>query len=428
MNIFEIQWREVCDLTGEQSRQPIRHTLADKVILLGLGLAIASAPSVVAQNTVTTSGTPTAGTVPAFGTTSGTTTTILNSPISVSGSSVGVGVTAPAATLDVNGAIHSASTSNALVIGQIPTAGLSSEYAVRDQPSVIVNGYVGGVSPNFSGDSIAIYDFRNSTESYSTGFPPPTLYLGKSRSGSAGAPGNNGAGVVLNGDILGALSFVGDNGTDFANQGAYISTEVDGSPSSSSIPGRIIFATTTANSANPVERMRITSTGNVQISTALRFANDTSGVVQTTAWTGVLCGGDYAETVDVAGDRKSYEPGDVLVIDPDSGSDVLKSAEPYSTLVAGIYSTKPGVIGRRQTVDAKTSTTEVPMAMIGIVPTKVSAENGPIKRGDLLVTSSTLGYAMRGTDHNRMPGAVVGKALGSLDSGTGVIEVLVTLQ
>jgi len=158
---------------------------------------------------------------------------------------------------------------------------------------------------------------------------------------------------------------------------------------------------------------------------AITFAD---GSTQSTAYTGVTCGGDYAESVDVGGDRKNYEPGDVLVISAESGSDVLKSAEPYSTLVAGIYSTKPGVVGRRQTTDAKTSTTEVPMAMVGIVPTKVSAENGAIKRGDLLVTSSTLGYAMKGTDRSRMLGAVVGKALGSLGSGTGVIEVLVTLQ
>jgi hypothetical protein len=68
------------------------------------------------------------------------------------------------------------------------------------------------------------------------------------------------------------------------------------------------------------------------------------------------------------------------------------------------------------------------MAMVGRVPTKVSAENGPIKVGDLLVTSSTPGYAMKGTDRSLLTGAVVGKAMGPLDSGTGTIEVLVTLQ
>jgi hypothetical protein len=71
---------------------------------------------------------------------------------------------------------------------------------------------------------------------------------------------------------------------------------------------------------------------------------------------------------------------------------------------------------------------EIPMAMIGIVPTKVTTENGPIRRGDLLVTSSRLGYAMKGTDRSRLVGAVIGKAMGSLETGTGVIEVLVTLQ
>jgi hypothetical protein len=147
---------------------------------------------------------------------------------------------------------------------------------------------------------------------------------------------------------------------------------------------------------------------------------------QTTPWTGVLCGGDYAEAVNAKGSRKTYEPGDVLVIGDDAEGEVRKSAEPYSTMVAGIFATKPGVIGRRQSLlkDAE----EIPMAMIGIVPTKVTTENGPIRRGDLLVTSSTSGYAMKGTNRRRLVGAVIGKAMGSLDTGTGVIEVLVTLQ
>ena len=150
------------------------------------------------------------------------------------------------------------------------------------------------------------------------------------------------------------------------------------------------------------------------------------GTVQNTAWTGVLCGGDYAEAVDVSGDLKHYGPGDVLAIASSSNGDVEKASEPYSTMVAGIYATKPGVIGRRQTTIK--SSDEIPMAMVGIVPAKASTENGPIHKGDLLVTASTPGYAMKGTDRSRMLGAVIGKAMGSLDSGKGVIEVLVTLQ
>jgi hypothetical protein len=137
-------------------------------------------------------------------------------------------------------------------------------------------------------------------------------------------------------------------------------------------------------------------------------------------------GGDFAESVDVTGDRTQYKPGDILVIDPSAPGKFLKSAEAYSTLVSGIYSTKPGNVGRRQLTAM--SVDEVPMAIVGIVPTNVTADNGAIKPGDLLVTSSTLGYAMKGTDRNKMLGAVIGKALGSLDSGKGVIEVVVTLQ
>jgi hypothetical protein len=152
------------------------------------------------------------------------------------------------------------------------------------------------------------------------------------------------------------------------------------------------------------------------------------GTTQTTAFIPANCGADYAESVGVTGDRTHYAPGDVLVIDPNAPGQFLKANQPYSTLVAGVYSTQPGFVGRKHPEDAASRAAEVPMAMVGRVPTKVSAENGPIQVGDLLVSSSTLGYAMKGTDRSQMLGAVIGKALGSLDAGTGVIEVLVTLQ
>jgi len=167
--------------------------------------------------------------------------------------------------------------------------------------------------------------------------------------------------------------------------------------------------------------------GNVKISGAggnLTFPDST---VQSTAWTGVLSGGDHAESVDVTRGREAFGPGDLVVIAPSQRGQFLKSATPYSRLVSGVYATKPGVVGRRQP-RSKSSEGEIPMAMVGIVPTKVSAENGPIQRGDLLVSSATPGYAMKGTDDHKLTGVVLGKALGVLQSGTGVIEVLISLQ
>ena len=72
----------------------------------------------------------------------------------------------------------------------------------------------------------------------------------------------------------------------------------------------------------------------------------------------------------------------------------------------------------------------IPMAVVGIMPTKVSTENGPIERGDLLVTSDTPGHAMRADPVvvNGMEiypsGAVLGKALEPFQEDTGLIEVL----
>jgi hypothetical protein len=256
-------------------------------------------------------------------------------------------------------------------------------------------------------------------------------------------------------DVFGSASFgvptFGGNG--LGTDGKFQILTGGASP----IADRLVFGTDNSgwkmaiskNSAGTItDLMTVQDNGNVGIGTTnpgATYANtklEVNGYIQTDAgiyfpgnatpqtvpYTGVACGGDYAESVDVTGSRTNYEPGDVLVLDAENPGKVLKSAEAYSTSVSGIYSTKPGMVGRRQTTDAKTSTSEVPMAMVGIVPAKVSAENGPIKVGDLLVTSSTLGYAMKGTDRSQMLGAVIGKALGSLDSGTGVIEVLVTLQ
>jgi hypothetical protein len=140
-------------------------------------------------------------------------------------------------------------------------------------------------------------------------------------------------------------------------------------------------------------------------------------------------GADFAESVAVRGLRSEYEPGDLMAIDPGGKRRLALARTPYSTLVAGIYSTKPGMLATPHDIDdTRPSTSEVPLAVVGIVPCKVTAENGPIRVGDLLVTSSRPGYAMKGTDRKRLVGAVVGKALEPLAKGTGAIQVLVTLQ
>jgi hypothetical protein len=162
--------------------------------------------------------------------------------------------------------------------------------------------------------------------------------------------------------------------------------------------------------------------------TVHKFRVDTNGVAYADGGF-VASGADFAESVAVRGHRSEYEPGDVLEIDESADRHLTRSHHAYATLVAGIYSTKPGVLATPHTIDDPSAkSTEIPLAVVGIVPCKVSAENGAVARGDLLVTSSTPGYAMKGTDRSRLVGAVVGKALQPLAAGTGTIEVLITLQ
>jgi len=139
-------------------------------------------------------------------------------------------------------------------------------------------------------------------------------------------------------------------------------------------------------------------------------------------------GADFAESVAAAGERSQYQPGDLMAIDRSGRRSLTLTSVPYSTSVAGIYSTKPGVLASPYPLDDLRVKTEIPLAVVGIVPCKVTAENGPIQAGDLLVTSSTAGHAMKGTDRNLMLGAIVGKALEPLSGDKGVIQVLVMMH
>ena len=74
------------------------------------------------------------------------------------------------------------------------------------------------------------------------------------------------------------------------------------------------------------------------------------------------------------------------------------------------------------------SENRLPVALVGKVYARVDASYGAIRVGDLLTTSPTPGHAMVALDRSLAFGATLGKALGSLDEGTGMVPVLVNLQ
>ena len=114
------------------------------------------------------------------------------------------------------------------------------------------------------------------------------------------------------------------------------------------------------------------------------------------------------------------EPGDVVVIDSEKSEHIAKSRVAFDDAVAGVVSTDPAYI-------LNADENGVPLALVGRVPVKVTAENGAIKPGDLLTTSSKPGYAMKCSPSERCNGNVIGKALEKLESGDGKINVLLSL-
>jgi hypothetical protein len=73
--------------------------------------------------------------------------------------------------------------------------------------------------------------------------------------------------IVQNGDTLGSITFAGADGTDLGSYGAQIKAEVDGTPGTNDMPGRLVFSTTADGASSPTERLRIDSSGRVGIGT-----------------------------------------------------------------------------------------------------------------------------------------------------------------
>jgi hypothetical protein len=113
--------------------------------------------------------------------------------------------------------------------------------------------------------------------------------------------------------------------------------------------------------------------------------------------------------------------GDVVVVDRGNRGWLKLADLPSDPGVVGVISSAPGVL-----LGAEKGSAKAPVALSGIVKCKVDASYGAINVGDLLTTSSTLGYAMRA--QQAVPGTVIGKALESLDAGTGLIEILIMHQ
>lgn len=140
-------------------------------------------------------------------------------------------------------------------------------------------------------------------------------------------------------------------------------------------------------------------------------------------------GSDLSEQFDISASKGVPDPGTVVCIDADNPGQLAVCGKAHDRTVAGIISgaggVKPGMLmGQRGSV----ADGEYPVALTGRVYVRADTSSGPIVPGDLLTTSPTPGHAMKVTDYQKAQGAIIGKAMTALESGQGLVLVLVSLQ
>ena len=142
----------------------------------------------------------------------------------------------------------------------------------------------------------------------------------------------------------------------------------------------------------------------------------------------IMGGADIAEPFDVVNEN-NLKPGMVMSIDPENPGKLKLADKAYDKCVAGIISgageIKPGMImGQTESI----AYGEYPVALTGRVYCYAETSNGNIKPGDLITSSGIPGYAMKAMDNRKAQGAIIGKAMTSLEEEKGLVLVLVTLQ
>ena len=138
-----------------------------------------------------------------------------------------------------------------------------------------------------------------------------------------------------------------------------------------------------------------------------------------------ITGADLAEKFPAS---EKLEPGTVVAIDRENAGKLCMSRGSYNRCVAGVVSgannfSVGAVLGNLPGHEDAPA-----IALSGRVYVRCDATSGPIEPGDLLTTSDTPGHAMKASDSDRAHGAVIGKAMERLDSGKGLVLVLVNLQ
>ena len=144
--------------------------------------------------------------------------------------------------------------------------------------------------------------------------------------------------------------------------------------------------------------------------------NPSTSTLQVTATSTTASQAKYADLAEKYTADQDYEPGTVVCLG--GTHEVTQTTRENNCAIAGIVSTDPGYLMNSALENG------VCVGLIGRLPCKVV---GPIRKGDILVSSRTPGHAEAHRDiHNPPAGSAIGKAIEDKEGeGPGIIEVLV---
>lgn len=314
---------------------------------------------------------------------------------------VGIGTTAPAYKLDVNGNLNVRGgttlfrQSSGLAGNEGAT--LSIGATINNEASLSLNVYRSGVyTSRFTVNNFGQIVLQpNGDANVGIGVNNPA-YKFDVQGGQVNASG----GLCIAGDCKTGWSQVG---SQWITSGTTINYT----------NGNVGIGTTTPGAKLEVAgNINVTGTGNITAAGTIEGGNVKAKYQ------------DVAEWVPAA---HSLLPGTVVALDPTRSNHVAASSQSYDIRVAGVVSAQPGITLGEQAEN------KVLVATTGRVRIKVIASD-PIQVGDLLVTSDIPGVAMKSQPLNiggvqvHRPGTIIGKALEPLAKGSGEILVLLSLQ
>jgi N-acetylneuraminic acid mutarotase len=126
------------------------------------------------------------------------------------------------------------------------------------------------------------------------------------------------------------------------------------------------------------------------------FRFDASGRAYTSKQGGWFStGADYAEYMYTQ--DTSLSGGELVCLDDSGSATIRRSLSARDSQVIGVVSTEPGFVGNIQDINdyRNNNGNWKLLSMTGQVPVKVNDENGPIKIGDYITSSSTPGIGMK---------------------------------